>query len=509
MPFEPWTFARRVEDADRVVMWPHDLATRSDMNESDLLGQFRLTDSPKSPPAGWHNDHVDSWYLACDERLPVMRLTNQREHVGWILGYPVTEEGDWLATDLEVGDGLAATADSVERLLNGFTGRFVAIIVGLDRPRVYLDALGSMGVVYSAEQRTVASSVFLIHYSGDPDDRVGFQRKEGVLRPPHLYFGLTVRTSVNWLLPNHYLDLSLWRPTRHWPKSDIAFDESGQEIREKVEFVAERVGRSVKAVVQAGQVRMSLTAGRDSRVLLACARDLISEIEFVTDIHGDRRGSTDLQVARRIAKIAGLRHHVIRRQSVTDFDLLKFLYRTGGVGAFDGRSQESLGAGPAADAAIPHVAGNGGEMNRTSAFAPSLDESKPLDTAGLLAVKGQPVWEEIVERGSRWFDELPVTHPYSIWDLRVLELHMGGWGGFVPYGHADMAKFIFMPFADRKAIEALMSLPVAYRKRSGVVEDIIRSRWPELLDIPFNEVDFGAIGWYRRARKYAKRALRR
>lgn len=502
MAKDVWTFVRSVDAGEAEVTWPHDLAGRFD--ETELVGQFRLSESMGQAPEGWLRQTLGTWHLVHDTTLPVRGITSCGLPIGWILGHPVTAEGAFLATDFEVGmQSRAVNTDSVEDLLDELAGSFVAIIIGLDDPRVYLDALGSMGVVYSADQRIVASSVFLIPYSRGSDDRVGFVRGRAA-RPPHLYFGLTVRTSVDWLLPGHYLNLSTWQAVRHWPRRGVDFTT---EIEETVEFVGHRLRRNISAVVEIGRTQMSLTAGKDTRMLLACARDFISDIDFVTDVHVDRGGYFDVAVARHLARKAGLHHRVVYRPQRKNSELARLLYRTSGFSAYDWRSQKAGGATSRDNQTIPHISGNYGEMVRIPAYFKHLDGSEPLTILRMFELREQPLFPEVVERGARWLDELPVENPHTVMDLRALEA--AGWSAFLAYGYADIAKFICKPFNDRRVLEALISLPVTYRRDSGVVKDLISSRWPELLAVPFNDATFGPYGWYRRARRLAKRVLRR
>lgn len=501
-----WSFRRRPDIADGEAMWPHELIERFD--ESELVGQFRLSKVVGDTPAGWRHETIGAWHLVHDRALPALHITNGGEPVGWILGQPIAETGTFLTADLDVGSrSRTVGSDLVEGLLDEFAGRFVAIVVGLDAPRLYLDGAGSMGVVFSADQGIAASSVFLIPQTEAGDDRLAFVRGRGKFAyDPHLHFGLTVRTDVDWLLPNHFLDLSTWHAVRHWPRGPITFTS---DVGGVIEFVVDRIHRNIRAVVETGRTHMSLTAGMDTRLMLACARGLISEIEFVTHEIADHDGRIDVAVARHLARTMKLRHRVIHRRSATDRDVERLLYRTGGMAAADSRCQPAVNTMSEMDATAPYIAGTGAEITRMPVFLDLDDESEPLTLSKVLEMRDYPAWPETVERGERWFDDLPVENPYTTFDVRALELRAGGWGGFLTYGYPDAAKFFFYPFADRRLIEALMSLPVSYRRDYGVINDVITSQWPELLAIPFNDATSGLYGWYRSARRLAKRVLKR
>ena len=501
-----WSLRRRPDIGDAEVMWPHELIERFD--ESELVGQFRLSEAAIATPTGWREEAIGSWHLVYDRALPVMHITSEGDPVGWILGQPIVETGALLTADFEVGSrSRTVGTDLVESLLDEFAGRFAAIIVGLDVPRLYLDGAGSIGVMFSADQRIAASSAFLIPYAEAGDDRLAFARGRGPFEyDPHLHFGLTVRMSVDWLPPDHYLDLSTWRAVRHWPRAPIVFTT---DIGEVIEFVTERIRRNIRAVVETGRTQMSLTAGMDTRLMLACARGLISDIEFVTYEIPDHDGRIDVAVARHIARTMKIRHRVIHRRPATDRDVERLLYRTGGMAAADARCQSAVNTMSGMDPTMPYIAGTGAEMTRMPVFFELDDEAERLTISRVLEMRDYPTWPEVVERGGQWFEGLPVDDPYTIFDVRALELRFGGWGGFLTYGYPDASKFVFYPFSDRRLLEALMSLPSSYRRDYGVVNDVITSQWPELLEIPFNDATSGLYGWYRSARRLAKRVLKR
>ena len=281
------------------------------------MGQFRLSEAAIETPAGWREEVIESWHLVHDRAPPVMHITSEGDPVGWILGQPVVETGTLLTVDFEVSSrSRTVGSDLVESLLDDFAGSFAVIIVGLDVPRLYLDGTGSMGVVFSADQEIAASSLFLISYTDPDDDRLALVRGRGAFGyDPHLHYGLTVRSSVDWVPPNHYLDLVEWRAVRYWPPDEFSFTT---DIEKTVAFVADRLSRNIRAVVETGSSQMSLTAGEDTRLLLACARDLVTGIEFVTHAIPDHSGRIDVSAARHIARTMKLRHRVVHLRSATE-----------------------------------------------------------------------------------------------------------------------------------------------------------------------------------------------
>lgn len=476
-------------------LWPSELASR--YSEADLVGQFRLSSHSVEAPDGWETQRIGDWNLVFEPTLPVRRILGGGGAVGWLLGHVVGTDGRLVQDELAIPVGVVDNPEDFEVRLDDLVGAFIIMLVDTREPRIYLDPGGSMGVVYSPDQKIVASTALLIP-PAESDDRLAFVRAPGLFEyDPHLHYGLTVRRSVYWLEPNHYLDLRRWEKIRHWPKTDVT--PTG-DLDAAVETVARRLGRSIGALAEAGPVQMSLTAGKDTRLLLACARDVVDGIEFVTYGIPDFDGRVDMGTARHLANRLHLRHRLVRVRRPSRGDVERFLYRTGGVAAEDARCQMGVKTLASLDDRKPLIDASGAEIDRLPSYIDILDESSRFTIEDLLALRGYPPWPDTVEHGRRWVERLPVSNPYTMFDLRALEMRFGGWSGFLGYGYPEAADYFFYPFADRRVLEALITLPPSVRRSDEVTRGVIASRWPELLEVPFNEPAFGWYGTYRRLR---------
>src|SRR4029077_6543503 len=96
------------------------------------------------------------------------------------------------------------------------------------------------------------------------------------------------------LLPNHSLDLHRWTIRRFWPRKARG--------RLPLKEAAEKGAKQLRALTLAASRRfplsLPLTAGRDSRALLAAARDVAKEVHFFTLEMPDMiHNRTDLRIA--------------------------------------------------------------------------------------------------------------------------------------------------------------------------------------------------------------------
>jgi hypothetical protein len=474
---------------------------------SRLIDQFLIGAQPKQVPAGWASETIRGWCMGRHPKLPVIRLVaaDQRP-LGWMLGYPISEAGALLADGaaLHVPEQALQSSNAMEAFVYGFGGRFAVALIDSGPPRVYLDPFGSLSAVYCAHQRLLASTPTLIPYDEYTGDRVELARAIGFPHKQGSYpLGLTPRYRVERILPNHYLDLSTWRTVRHWPEQPLtevgAVDEAIAEIRTIVK-------RQIAAVVSATPVYFPLTAGQDSRTLLACARGQADRLELMTVEINDETAAIDCDTARRIAGRFGLRHRVLPMEESTQAELDEWVVRVGcSVGEVRGwQSAATLNRLPRGHAML---LGTGGELARGYCWREDDTEAAVIAPERLLELCQCPAQDEPLARARAWLQTQRAGNALQLLDLFMVEQDMGCWAGVWPYGECD-ASYDLFPLCHRRIVERMFGLPADYRRSGQLPRDIIAREWPELLAWPFNKpVRFSRL--LPRARRAFQRHLRR
>src|SRR5690606_4644016 len=111
---------------------------------------------------------------------------------------------------------------------------------------------------------------------------------------------------VQRLIANHYLDLDNWVCVRHWPSEPIVREaDPGRSI----DMIVDETRAVIETVSKAGPTHLALTAGYDTRLLLACSKNLLGNVGFVTVDVID--GDLDITRARELAERFGLRHKLL------------------------------------------------------------------------------------------------------------------------------------------------------------------------------------------------------
>src|SRR5262249_31771605 len=147
--------------------------------------------------------------------------------------------------------------------------------------RIYLDPNGSKTLVYDPAGRMAAASTSLLLSAKEYEERFrsDFYQACGVDGDGWFTAGLTAHRGIRRLLCNHYLDLDSWRAVRHWPNRPLV-DSADPDA--EIATITEQVKRAMRALTRDQQVSVALTAGNETRLLLACCRDLLRQLTFVT-----------------------------------------------------------------------------------------------------------------------------------------------------------------------------------------------------------------------------------
>jgi hypothetical protein len=484
---------------------PADLSLRV----RDFHDQFLLSERAVAPPPGWRTWTAAGRSLIAHPSLPVVRLrTAHGEDAGFALGHLIDRHGAYVRDDLQLpAAGDVAGAHALETYIYSFGGRFVFIVLRPHFARLYLDPFGSLACVWSSERRRAASTpTLLVHDEpGHPVFRPGFRSD---LRDRICQFypaGLTCLADVHRVVPNHFLDLASWTMVRHHP---VAHRGAGAADKEAVvATIHDVIRRHAAAVVrECGSAYIALTAGYDSRRVLACAREVADRIECFT-LRAERQGfgarrDIDLRTAARVAALAGVRHHVAPMSGgETGFDYLLRVGFSGGAGKavkFDVPPRRTL------DLSRGWLTGHGGGLCNAK-YALRAPKALPLGPEDVLALLRLPKGPGFAEEVDRWLAGLPDVPIGLVIDLAILEHQGGSWVSPHMYGTAPF-RMTLLPVNHRDLIDALFGLPLECRTSGALTRDVFRRTWPALLDLPFNEYS-GPERWVSRAQAAAGSAF--
>jgi hypothetical protein len=455
------------------------------LGSADLPDQWLIAKEARLVPAGWQSREFGNFHVAWNAPLPCTLLQGNGAISGLILGWYIGSDGVLLG---EVKQPSTPGREGVDEMIALLAGNYVCLLAVGSDIRFYLDAYGSLSAFYAAEQQCITSSIFLIPDAPSHRDN---RRYAGRFDNPASNWtfpvGMTPRMDVERLLPNHYLDLTSWKAVRHWPKTSLS---ETTDVRQTVAEIGNLVARNISAVARAVPIQISLTAGRDSRMLLACARPWASQASFFTAELPDRTARLDVHVAQRLAETFGLRHRVLPSLELREADAAKWVYRTSmavgekrGFEAF--RTFMQMESGRAWLPGIVFGTAKGHYWYLLDGL-PDPDDRDCLSKV-LLKEMNAPIDRHTLARMTAWMSGLPACSPWELLDFFYLEQREGCWAGALGYAYADMVRFWSWPINSRRLTALILSLPYEYKWAARMHDDVIRSRWPELLDFPYNK----------------------
>jgi hypothetical protein len=470
---------------------------------ADFAKQFVLGTEPVDIPGGTR-DALPSLHLARVAPLPLVRVSDAAgAPVGALLGTPIDLGARTVFEEaFTVPEPLGDDIDGfVERNVFALAGSFIFILDTPGARRVYLDACGSLSAIYDPATRRVGATAMALLDADEAERRFRHDLYDrlGVRREGWFPGGLTAHQGVSRLMPNSYLDLADFTTRRHWPRAPIPEDPDPEAMCERVMSSCEAV---IDTVARRGETFIGLTAGNETRLLVAASRGHPEAATFVTVEVTDP--PLDVDVARRLARRFGLRHRILPLVASTPAEAADWHARNGmcvgGAAMESYRSVQALGSG------VALVGGAAGEVGRGFFWRPGDTARTGITAEGLAARLGMPAAPEVTEAIAAWLPGVEGFDAFLKLDLAYLELRMACWGFAISY--CSPHRHTVSPLVSRESFAAMLSLPPSWRRMENgsnrMLRTCIASRWPELLEVPI-----GRYGDWRDTVSLARRAIRK
>ncbi|UCH52495.1 MAG: hypothetical protein JSW09_07715, partial [Pseudomonadota bacterium] len=243
-------------------------------------GQFVL--GPRFVPGlpQWNQYSIGpGLFLSAHPELSVMRCT-EGERSLTLLGYILSPDNP-NATNTDILRGLLRAATSIQELTEKtfhLGGRWLLIARDGQERYLFNDTMGLRQAFYSDPSR-FEGGVWVMSQPGlaakcfdaklDPSALDYRQWRLNQGGAEYMWPGSASPVcGLRHLLPNHYLDLNTARCQRFWPTrtlTPIAFDSA-------VNHLAQRLPQLMRAVANRFDIALGITAGIDSRLVLAASR---------------------------------------------------------------------------------------------------------------------------------------------------------------------------------------------------------------------------------------------
>ena len=421
----------------------------------------------------------DGWTLWSDDFTPTSRATAGADVMVLIRGQFF--DGTGVSSDdvaSKLAESLAISYEKFERSLGTLLGRYMVIARREGETWLYHDALGLRSVYYDRDSGLVGSHARLVSQKAKREAIHG--AKETRYRLDH-----TIFDRVLHLLPNFRLNLKTLESERFFPRETNRYLNWTPEA--KLDRIEELWRNAHRVLLERwDNVVLSITAGLDSRFVLAMLKDHRKSISTIT--YGNPRpGKTAYarsmhmdysRVTEMLPCIGSKEHWFVDLTDTTPND--PRLLELAAINSYKSHGKSLLPRmrNLFEEPTWIHLRGNGVEIVRrywkeTRANFSALKEYMGVTTANDIAQAKEMGY------GS-------VLHGFMPDDLAYWELRMGKWHSEI-MNEQDILYETIVPLGMRDMLEILLSYPICEREEALAIYDLIERNMPEFTLFPVNE----------------------
>lgn len=291
---------------------------------------------------------------------------------------------------------------------------------------------------------------------------------------------------IKHLMPNHYLDLRCQKAERYWVDNELI-----QDIETTVNEAATILKGSLLALNKRYDTMLAVTAGWDSRVLLAATKEMTSDIfHFVSTMNVLSHNHMDISIPNKLSTKLNFTLNVIDGLSPLKNEFKTILQKNVTNARIIPKTltiQHHLEF----SSDKVNINGNGSEIVRSYFGHEHPDE---IDASYLANLVGYPNLKYVMKSLDEWLSQavdVSTKTGMTLTDLFYWEQRMGNWGGMYQ-AEQDIAIEEFSPFNNRKLLMLLYKVDRTYRESPNYIiyEKLMKNMWSEVLQEPINPMNF-------------------
>lgn len=381
--------------------------------------------------------------------------------------------------------------------LDYLTGRFVILVSCNGEDFLLHDATGINAVFYNDlnDEIIISSHTQIIaeikgyKIKGIRESLVN--NKKFKSRTCYMPGGETLYEEIKILTPNTLIDLNKKEIRRFFPREKLKKRRIDNNL---IKETAQILTNTFDLLIKKYKLAISLTGGIDSRLTLASSRNYKDEIIYFTyNFDNDSGHLVDIELASRIAEIAGIRHEKYFIESNKYTDYIEIFNRNSGF--LRPESQAKLAYAiyknfPKGRIHIKSTVSEIAEGFYLRHFPPILEINFLLKY--ILAWFYQPLKEYYKFSFKAFFDFIKITKfkkfsklGYNYYDMFYWEHRNGCWQSLQNQDF-NIVHDIFIIYNNRELLKKFLSVRIKDRIDCRLHYELIRYLWPELTKIPFN-----------------------
>ena len=293
----------------------------------------------------------------------------------------------------------------------------------------------------------------------------------------------TAWDELSHLTPNHSLNLKTRSVDRYWPNKPLRY----VEFEEGAHLAAQLLRQTVRAAHRRFPLALPVTAGMDSRTLLAATRGL-DDIWHYTGVWGvGQRVGADAKVAEQVLERVRHEHHVVRCPD----KLSKGFWKTYLRNTYAARPRFATAAENMwreFPEGRVQLSGHCSEIVRDTFRVTHLNQVDAPKLGSMMRMLGAPHAMAQIEQ---WLERTrPVAERtgYRLWDLFFMEQEYGVWAAN-QQSQWDLIHDRVTPFNHRGLLSALMGVDPVHRQPPEFAAHLrmMEILWAEVLQEPFDQ----------------------
>ncbi|MFC2102694.1 hypothetical protein ACFLS7_06840, partial [Bacteroidota bacterium] len=438
---------------------------------------------------------TDIYYLTIHPDLPYCHVNSggfETLLLGFILDPDHPEHSNEMVVQTILG-GMESIDDLfTKNLTDNLGGRWILMIHDGKETRMFHDAAGLRQICFMKDPKNVlwcgSTSAILAEQF---NLKIGKEAQEFIDSPQmehaHEWWWPGTTTpfeEILQLLPNFYLDLKTGDAHRYWPNKHYDYPIPYQEGIEKSATL-------LKKLCNAGYRRFpiegTLSAGYDSRTILAASKDFAKEIEYLTLIYWSyTEESADASISKSLTQDLGLDQKLVKclKKSTKEFDEIYFRNVTTAHPAYASINETRMHHYPQDKVAIKGTVSS--EVMREQ----YIDKTRKKDGKNFAQISGFNGSEFMEKHLQMWLDEaLPYAKKYNVHinEMYGWEQQTGKWQAMTQ-AEGDIVQEVFVPFNCRNLIMTMLQVNDKYRRPFyyKLYYEMVKFNWPECNKYPMN-----------------------
>lgn len=347
------------------------------------------------------------------------------------------------------------------------------------------------GNVYMASQPHILADILNIPKSSE-SSLLNYINSQYYVNQENPWFGDgTEFVDVKHLLPNHFLDINNCRV--HRLNEIVKFKET-DNIKTIIDRSSDILEGSIDSIVKREKVMLAVTAGLDSRLLLAASKKNSNKISYYVSTKNIlSKNHMDIKTPQKLSDKLGLNLSVIENIPKVRKEFIKYLNqnvsrmrllpKTLTIQYFYDNFPD-----------YTNINGNASGITK-NAYGLKLPSNEVITTEYIMELIDCPRDISFVKDNiEEWLSEAKIycsVNNINIMDLFYWEQRMGNWGAMYQ-AEQDIAIEEFTPFSNRELISLLLSTDKLKRSEPNytLYRDIAYNLWPETLSEKINPSDF-------------------